>query len=169
MQKLISKSKVKEYPLELPSGEDAFFCIKEQNGYALGCHYKLMLHFASLEKDRATHLHAINGMEVLQLAVKQGLRTMDYNFLDKVAEERFGFWYRTTRGLPLSKKPYTIGIMTASVIDRFLKMGQLMIRETVEHYYSLTVSHITLKEPTGIFSVMFMEDKELNRHALKMY
>ena len=169
MQNLISKSKVKEYPLELPSGQNDFFCVKEQNGHALGCHYKLMLHFASLEKDRATHLHAINGMEVLQLAVQQGLRTMDYNFLDKVAEERFGFWYKTTRGLPLSKKPYTIGIMTASVIDRFLKMGQLMIRETVEHYYSLTVSHITLKEPTGIFSVMFMEDKELNRHALKMY
>ena len=108
-------------------------------------------------------------MEVLQLAVQQGLRTMDYDFLDIMAEEKFGFWYRTTIGLPLNKKPYTIGILTASVIDRFLRMGQLMIKETAEHYYFLSVSHITLKEPTGIFSVMFMEDKELNRHALKRY
>lgn len=135
----------------------------------MGVHYNCLLHCVSFYKTNSTSQSVQNGMSILETEIRNGLRTMDYDLLTTKANEKFGYWYKIVKGLPEDAITFILGFQTSAFIEKLLEMKQLMIKNSGDEYFHLDVSRIVIKEPTGIVAILFIEDKEINRRALKLF
>lgn len=151
-----------------------FYSFKTMNGFEMGVDADWLLKWLEINRKQTKNEKILNGHAILKDSILRGSRCFDYEKLVQLGEIKFGFFYKSFRGIPSKKSLFSIWLFHHNHIIQLLQKNLLLVRKSSTQRFLTSINYCLHKDFPASFCGMecfrlYANDTIIYNHVLKNY